>query len=163
MKKIISLLVVAVLLCTAFVACNNNGSDSSVATVKVTIEAEGAKILENIEVSVKGVDGEAPLAFDAILAALDDNDIEYETVEFAGTEKLEKIGDYDTQDNAYIWELYLNGDDEPASGRLATVEIADGDKLLVKRNAYESIKTEEETTVATKAPVIEDADDGYEE
>lgn len=163
MKKVISLLVVAVLLCTAFVACAKDGDDSSAATVKVTIEAEGTKILENIEVTVEGIDGEAPLAFDAILAALDDNDVEYETVEFAGTEKLEKIGDYDTQNNSYIWELYLNGDDEPASGRLATVEIADGDKLLVKRNAYESIKTEENTTVATKAPAVQEADDGYEE
>lgn len=145
MKKIISVLLAAVLLCTMFVACNNSSKQTITAKVTVTIEADDTKILDKAEIEIDGIDGAAPLAFDAILAALDDNEIEYKTVEFAGSDKLEKIGDYDTEDNAYIWELYLNGDDDPVSGRLTTVEIMDGDTLLLKRNAYESVASSEET------------------
>lgn len=155
MKKILSVLLAAVLLCTAFAACAKNGGDSETAKVTITIEADDTKILDNVEVEIEGIDGEAPLAIDAIIMALDDYEIEHKEVEFAGTDKLEKIGDYDTENNKYIWELYLNGDDEPASGRLATVEIEDGDKLLVKRNAYESVITTETEEVITKAPETE--------
>ncbi len=136
MKKIVSVLLVAVVLCTMFVSCKNGDDTTISATVKVTIEADDYKILENAEIKVKGVDGAAPLAIYAIEDVLKDNEIEYEIVEFAGSDKIEKIDIYDTEDNAYIWELYLNGADEPASGRLATVEIKDGDTLLLKRNAY---------------------------
>jgi len=145
MKKIISVLLVAVLLCTAFVACNKESADAISAKVTVTVVADDTKIIENIEVTIDGIDGEAPLALDAIIEALKDQEINYNTVEFAGSDKLEKIGDYDTENNKYIWELYLNDEDEPAAGRLATVTIEDGDKLLVKRNAYDSVVTTEET------------------
>ena len=145
MKKIISVLLVAVLLCTAFVACNKESADTITAKVTVTIEADDTKIIDKVEVTIDGIDGEAPLAIDAIIEALNDQEIPYDTVEFAGTDKLEKIGDYDTENNKYIWELYLNDDDEPAAGRLATVTIEDGDKLLVKRNAYDSVVTTEAT------------------
>ena len=143
MKKIISVLLVAVLLCTAFVACKKDSADTVTAKVTVTIEADDTKIIDKVEVTIDGIDGADPLAIDAIIAALDDQVINYTTVEFAGSDKLEKIGDYDTEDNKYIWELYLNDDDEPAAGRLANVTIQDGDKLLVKRNAYDSVVTTE--------------------
>ena len=143
MKKIISVLLACVLLCTAFVACKKNNEEILTAKVTVTVEADNTKIIDKIEVTIDGVDGEAPLAIDAIIAALDDQEIEYNLTKLGNTDKLEKIGDYDTEDNAYIWELYLNGEEEPAPGRLATVEIEDGDTLLVKRNAYESIITTE--------------------
>lgn len=153
MKKIVSVLLVAVLLCTAFAACAKKG-DSVAAKVTITIEADDTTILENAEVEIKGEDGANPLAIDAIIMALTDYEIEYKTVEFAGSDKIEQIDEYDTEDNKYIWELYLNGDDEPADGRLATVEIEDGDKLLLKRNAYESIiSTEETEEPETKAPI----------
>ena len=145
MKKIISVLLVAVLLCTAFVACKKSNEEVISAKVTVTIVAEDTKIIENIEVTIDGIDGEAPLAIDAIIAALDDQEIDYELTKLGNTDKLEKIGDYDTENNKYIWELYLNGEEEPAAGRLATVEIEEGDTLLVQRNAYESVVTSEET------------------
>lgn len=153
MKKIISVLLAAVLLCTVFAACAKKG-DSVSAKVTITIEAEDTKILENVEVEIEGEDGANPLAINAIIMALDDYEIEYKTVEFAGSDKIEQIDEYDTEDNKYIWELYLNGDDEPADGRLATVEVEDGDKLLLKRNAYESvITTEAAEAPKTKVPV----------
>lgn len=150
MKKFISLTLAAIMLCTMFAACSKKDSTTLTAKVTITIEAEDTKILDKAEVTIDGVDGEAPLAIDAIIAALDDNEIEYTTVEFAGSDKLEKIGDYDTENNAYIWELYLNGNDDPASGRLASVEIEDGDVLLLKRNAYESVITDGSGEVSDK-------------
>ncbi len=164
MKKFISIFMTAVLLCTALVSCGGGSQkDSTSAEVTVTVEADGTKIIENVKVTVSGIEGAAPLAIDAIIAALEDNDITYDIGEFAGYDRIEKIDEYGIDGGDYIWELYLNGDDEPAPGRLALVEIENEDTLLLKRNAgveeTATESTEETTTVPPQA--VETVDDGY--
>lgn len=163
MKKFISVLVVAVLLCTAFVACNKSEGETTSAKVTVTIEADGTKILDNVSVTVEGVDGEAPVALDAVLMAMDENEVTYETGELAGSPKLEKIADYDTENNKYIWELYIN--DKEADARISAAEIEEGDKIVIVRNeGVEATDTDETTEATTEiTETVKNADDGYEE
>ncbi len=105
-------------------------------TATVTIKANNTEIIKDVQVRVSMNDG-TTLAIDAIIEALDSKNITYELIEFAGLKMFDKIDKYDTgTNNEYIWELYLNGDDEPVDGRLAAVEIEDGDRILLKRNSY---------------------------
>ena len=149
MKKFISIFLAVVMLCTVLVSCGGGSQKETLsATVKVTVEAEGTKIIENVQVTIDGIDGAAPLAIDAIIAALTDNEIEYEIGEFAGYDRFEKIDEYGLENGAYIWELYMNGEDEPVAGRLALAEVQNDDVLVLKRNA--GVEDTEETTSAAE-------------
>ncbi|MBE6707750.1 MAG: hypothetical protein E7578_00735 [Ruminococcaceae bacterium] len=166
MKRILSVLVAAILLCTALVGCGGKSNDSTTAKVKVTVEADDVKIIENVEVEIEGIDGNAPLAIDAIIAALDDNDIKYELKKLGNYDMFDVIDEYGTENNDYIWELYIDDAEEPAEGRFATIEVADGNTLLLKRNAgVKETATDETTTEATTEPpkTVETVDDGFEE
>ena len=162
MKKILAILVLAAVLCTAFVACNKEDDDSTSATVTVSVEVDDETVLEATQVTVEGQDGKAPVALDAIIQALVENEIPYKTAELAGQPRLEKIGDYTTENNKYIWELYING--EEAEVRISAAEIKTGDGLVVMRNeGVEPITTEPETTVPATTEGVATVDDGYED
>jgi len=152
MKKILSAVLAALMLCTMFAACAKNG-DSSSAKVTVTVEADGVKIIENVEVTVKGVDGAAPVAWDAILDALDSEDVKYTMKELgiAGT-FFDEIGGYGTEDGKYAWKLFINDAKDEAPGKLNAITLAEGDKLVLSRTEYVSTKnvTTEETELGTE-------------
>ena len=140
MKRILSVLLAAIMLCTMFVACGKKTAETTEVTVKVTINSGKGNILKDYEVTIEGAE---PTALDAILYALDTDEITYETSKLQDRVFFEKIDEYDVEDDAYLWELIINDDKKnPASLNTA---INNGDKLVLTRTALEL-----ETDVVTK-------------
>ena len=159
MKKFISVLLICALACTMFVACGKKESETQTAAVTVSIELDdGTSICSNVSVTVEGIDGDAPVALDAISKAVEDEGLKLVTNELAGSPMIDKIGDYGTDNGAYIWELTVN--DKEANARINALEIKDGDKLLLVRNEGIAETATDTDTVTTKAPA-KTADDGY--
>ncbi len=161
MKKVLSLVLVLACVCIMFASCGGKAEDKAV-NVNLTIEAKGEKILDNVTVTYESEDGSDPIALDVILYALDEYEIEYKTTKLGSWDKLEQIDQYDTEDDTYIWELFLNGE-EDAAGRLAAVTVADGDKMVLLLNAGIEVTGDEEATTEATTKYIETADDGYED
>lgn len=127
MKRILSVLLAAIMLCSMFVACGKKDAETVAVTVKVTINSGSSNILKDYEIKVEG---ENPTALDAILSALDADEITYETSLVQSRVFIEKIDEFDTEDDAYFWELFIN--DGKKSVSLSTV-LNEGDKLVLNR------------------------------
>jgi len=164
MKKFLAIVLAAVMLCTVFVSCKGKETAETKVKVTVSIFTDDDDICENAEVTVTSTDGKGPYAYDAIIAALDDNEIPYKTELFAGYDRFVEIsgnGLTGANGEEYLWELTING--KEAKGRINVAEIKDGDKLVLSRNEYISTLTTEPVTTepeTTEAPVVT-ADDDY--
>lgn len=157
MKKLLSVLLICALACTMFVACGKKETETKSAAVTVSVELnDGTKVCSNVSVTVEGIDGEAPVALDAISKALDDEGIKLVTTDLAGSPMIDKIGDYSTENGKYIWELTVNG--KEAKSRIHAVELNDGDKLVLVRNDGIGETADDTTAATTKAPAKTAAD-----
>lgn len=142
-KRIIALLVVAVMICTAFASCGNKVVSKVHIKFVVTIDDEGNKLDEELvigetDVEVEGTQKNPPTVLKAAQLALGKLSYEdgYETT--ADGYSIARIKGYaehqetDEETGYYTyWDAYIDGE-RSTSGRQSETPIYDGSELVFK-------------------------------
>ena len=148
MKKIITLTLAVIMVCSLFVACKGKESDeSSSCTVKLTIMNGETTLYGPESVTMEDADENIPTVLDVVLQYVNDSDgkIECETASrtLAGKTSTEIISiDSAKKDASVFWQVLINNKTSSINA-----DVEDGDEIIffLDKNA-DVTETEEQTT-----------------
>ena len=160
MKKVITLVLAAMMICSLFVACKGNEpDDSSACTVKLTIMNGDTTLYGPESITMEDAEENIPTVLDVVLQYVNDSDgkIACETASrtLAGKTSTEIISiDSAKKDANVFWQVLINN--KTAS---INADVNDGDEIVffLDKNADVS-DTESQTTAA---PEVQTANDDY--
>ena len=162
MKKVVFALLVVALICSVFTACGKNEeeTDQSSYTVKLTIKTQTDTICNGESITMEDNEDGTPTVFDVVCKYLDENEIPYEKDVFAGYDIITSIDGAAENGDDIFWQVLVDGK-EP-DGRYAALEIEDGNNIefFLGKNLQD---TDTETETEEPAPEVQTADDGYDD
>jgi hypothetical protein len=160
MKKILTLALALIMVCSLFVACKDKKNDNVESyTVKLTIKNGENTLYGPSTLTVEDDGVSYPTVLDVILQYIEDSEgeITYETSTrtLAGKTSVEFVSiDSAKKDDSVFWQVLIN--DKTAS---INADIEDGDEIVffLDKNADTT-----ETVAETEAPVeVQTANDDY--
>ena len=160
MKKIVTLILALVMVCSLFAACKGKETDeSSSCTVKLTIKNGENTLYGPENVTMEDSDENIPTVLDVVLQFVNDSDgkIACETASrtLAGKTSTEIVSiDSAKKDANVFWQVLINN--KTAS---INADVVDGDEIVffLDKNA-DVVDTEEQTTAA---PAVQTANDDF--
>lgn len=160
MKKIITLVLAAIMVCTLFVACKGNSGDNVESyTVKLTIK-NGETVIHGPEsITIEAEDNYYPTVLDVVMQYVNDSEgeITAETASrtLAGKTSTELIAiDSAKKTDSVFWQVLINNKTQGIN-----TEIWDGDDIVVFLDKNADVTDTEPVTTA--APEVQTANDDY--